>query len=179
VTIVTTISTPEQKDRQTDGVTLTLTPPAPFLWCYRCVSILFESVKPFRPYNPKIFVLYLVMVTLTLHPSAPLSHSTWILLNYTFVPNTVLIGVAVHDLSSRNIFLIFGHGDIKHDNTSPIIKLDLQVSNDVTPRAGTIWSAADTICIRYRPCRYDTYSTRYTCTRLKVSKSRILFQQQS
>jgi len=28
-------------------------------------------------------------------------------------------------------------------------------------RAGTIRSAADTICIRYRPCRYDTYSIRY------------------
>jgi len=34
-------------------------------------------------------------------------------------------------------------------------------------RAGTIRSAADTIRIRYGPCRYDTYSIRYTCTRLR------------
>jgi len=31
-------------------------------------------------------------------------------------------------------------------------------------RAGTIRSAADTIRIRYGPCRYDTYSIRNTCT---------------
>jgi len=40
-------------------------------------------------------------------------------------------------------------------------------------RAGTIRSAAVSIRIRYGPCRYDTYSIRYTCTLLKVSKSRI------
>ena len=31
-------------------------------------------------------------------------------------------------------------------------------------RAGTIQSVADTIRIRYRPCRYDMYSIRYRCT---------------
>jgi len=41
-------------------------------------------------------------------------------------------------------------------------------------RAGTIRSSAVSLRIRYGPCRYDTYSIRYTCTRLKVSKSRIL-----
>jgi len=41
-------------------------------------------------------------------------------------------------------------------------------------RAGTIRSAADRIRIRYGPCRYDMYSIRYTCTWLKVLKSRIL-----
>ena len=40
-------------------------------------------------------------------------------------------------------------------------------------RAGTILSAADTIRIRYGPCRYNTYSMRYTCTRRNVAKSRI------
>jgi len=41
-------------------------------------------------------------------------------------------------------------------------------------RAGTIRSSAVSIRIRYGPCRYETYSIRYTCTRFKVSKSRIL-----
>jgi len=41
-------------------------------------------------------------------------------------------------------------------------------------KAGTIRSSAVSIRIRYGPCRYDTYSIRYTCTWLKVSKSRIL-----
>ena len=41
-------------------------------------------------------------------------------------------------------------------------------------RAGTIRSAAKTISVRYGPCRYDTYSIRYTCTRLKISKSGIV-----
>jgi len=44
----------------------------------------------------------------------------------------------------------------------------------VPSRAGTIRSSAVSIRIRYGPCRYDTYSIRYTCTRLKVSKSWIL-----
>jgi len=44
----------------------------------------------------------------------------------------------------------------------------------VSCRAGTIRSAADKIRIWYRPCRYDTYLIRYTCTWLKVSKSIIL-----
>jgi len=37
-------------------------------------------------------------------------------------------------------------------------------------RAGTIRLAAVSICIRYGPCWYDTYSIRYTSTCLKVSK---------
>ena len=52
---------------------------------------------------------------------------------------------------------------------------------DVLPtRAGTIRSAANTIRIRYGPCRYDTYSIRYTCTRHNVFKSNTFeFQKQS
>jgi len=42
-------------------------------------------------------------------------------------------------------------------------------------RAGTIRSSAVSIHIRYGPCWYDTYSIRYTCTWLKVSKSIILY----
>ena len=38
------------------------------------------------------------------------------------------------------------------------------MSLPVINRAGTIRSAADTIRIRYGPCRYDTYSIRNTCT---------------
>jgi len=34
----------------------------------------------------------------------------------------------------------------------------------VDNRAGMIRSAADTILIRYGPCRYDMYLIRYTCT---------------
>ena len=49
-----------------------------------------------------------------------------------------------------------------------------EVSGMVKIRAGMIQSAADTIRIRYWPCWYNTYSIQYTCTLLKVSKSRIL-----
>ena len=49
------------------------------------------------------------------------------------------------------------------------------ISTSLCTRAGTIRSAAVSIRIRYRPCRYDTYSIRYTCIWLKVSKSIILY----
>jgi len=45
----------------------------------------------------------------------------------------------------------------------------------ISARAGTIWSEADTIPIWYGPCRYATYSIRYRCTWLKISKLRILY----
>jgi len=41
-------------------------------------------------------------------------------------------------------------------------------------RLGRYGQYPDTIDIRYRPCRYDTYSIGYTCTRLNFKKSRIL-----
>jgi len=47
-------------------------------------------------------------------------------------------------------------------------------SHWVSNRAGTIRSAAVLIRIRYGPCQFDTYSIRYTCTLIKVSKSRIV-----
>jgi len=43
----------------------------------------------------------------------------------------------------------------------------------ISARAGTIRSSAVLIRIRYGPFRYDAYSIRYTCTRYKVSKSRM------
>jgi len=45
-----------------------------------------------------------------------------------------------------------------------VITMGLKYPDNNRSRAGTIRSAADTIRIRYGPCRYDTYSIRYTCT---------------
>ena len=74
----------------------------------------------------------------------------------------------------RRIYFVFFVGRAIHEFKVQIEYLFTSVILRIICRAGTIRSSAVSIHIWYSPCRYDTYSIRYTCTRLKVSKSRIL-----
>ena len=63
---------------------------------------LFKSVKPFMSYRPETVFLFLVTVTLTLAPPAPISNLTCIFWCYTCVPKIFQICLAFHELSSGN-----------------------------------------------------------------------------